>query len=133
MASVYMSEDMNDTRLRLCRPTYQWPESEAKFVKMVTSSNNGRVITTSRQMYLRSYTFSRKEERSVKDKTFKCLGSLKQRLVCATQTHVSSNLKVVRFRIEFLMITFSRAKDASRAAFFSVFHPLLSCASNKVN
>ncbi|KAF7805526.1 uncharacterized protein G2W53_037687 [Senna tora] len=137
MASVCLSNAGDDTRRLTYVELHRWPESEAEFVKRV-SYNKGsipgsptRVVDSisCRQVYLRSYTFSRKEE-GVKDKTLKCLGKLKQRVVvCATNV---SNLNLKdRFRIELFMLT--RAKNASCAAFFSVFHRLLSCSSNKVD
>ncbi|CAL9197114.1 unnamed protein product, partial [Musa hybrid cultivar] len=86
---------------------YKWPESDAEFVKSVTRGGgdgggggggrvDDRVGSTSfdgrrrwsagptvvdsyscRQIYLRSYTFSRKE--SVPEKTLRCLGRVKER------------------------------------------------------
>ncbi|KAI3423619.1 uncharacterized protein J3R85_010813 [Psidium guajava] len=61
-----------------------------------------------RQMYLRSYTFSRKE--SVPERTKKCLGRVKKR--------VSRGKLVVQ-----------RAKEVSYSAFLAIFHRLLSCAA----
>ncbi|KAK4255005.1 hypothetical protein QN277_008068 [Acacia crassicarpa] len=112
------------------RPTYvdlhKWPESEAEFVKMVTSGK-GRDSTSSpakgfdsiscRQMYLRSYTFSRKEE-GVKDKTIKYMR------LCAKNV---TKLKGRVVRIDFSML--KRVNHVSCAAFFSVFHRFLSCSS----
>ncbi|XP_028775849.1 uncharacterized protein LOC114732679 [Neltuma alba] len=123
MTSVCMS---NTVLLR--RPTYanlhKWPESEAEFVKTVMSSGKGRDTSSPTgggfddsiswgQMYLRSYTFSRKEE-GVKDKTIKYLRA------CAKNV---TNLKG-RVRIDLNML-----KNVSYGAFFSVFHRLLSCSS----
>ncbi|RRT77299.1 hypothetical protein B296_00005872 [Ensete ventricosum] len=84
---------------------YKWPESDAEFVKSVTrgggdGGGGGRVDDrvgstrfdgrrrwstaptvvdsySCRQIYLRSYTFSRKE--SVPEKTLRCLGRVKER------------------------------------------------------
>lgn len=81
---------------------YKWPESDAEFVKSVSRGRTGggdchklwgvpprrchhqyqqpRVVDSysCRQMYLRSYTFSRKE--SVPERTRKCLGKVKERV-----------------------------------------------------
>ncbi|ONK62376.1 uncharacterized protein A4U43_C07F3240 [Asparagus officinalis] len=65
---------------------YKWPESDAEFVKSVIRDRNPRKLGPSprvvdsyscRQMYLRSYTFSKKE--SVNEKTAKCFGRVKER------------------------------------------------------
>ncbi|CAL5207163.1 unnamed protein product [Lathyrus oleraceus] len=62
---------------------YKWPESDAEFVKSV-SLNGGhghpRVVDSisCRQMYLKSYTFSRKE--TVPEKTQKCFGRVKEKV-----------------------------------------------------
>ncbi|KAG1371631.1 hypothetical protein COCNU_16G007250 [Cocos nucifera] len=80
---------------------YKWPESDAEFVKSVAGrsregsdlSHNGsvdggrkwgpspRVVDSysCRQMYLRSYTFSKKE--SFPEKTQRCLGRVKEKAV----------------------------------------------------
>ncbi|KAJ7980920.1 Protein unc-80 like [Quillaja saponaria] len=73
------------------RPTYvnlyKWPESDAEFVKMVSSNTSKGLHSLARpqvvdsiscrQMYLRSYKFSRRKE-GVTEKTMKCLGRVKQ-------------------------------------------------------
>ncbi|KAG6681588.1 hypothetical protein I3842_13G101100 [Carya illinoinensis] len=69
---------------------YKWPESDAEFVKSVSSKENrgpgahahSRVVDSisCRQMYLRSYTFSRHKSR-IPEKTKKCLGRVLQRSV----------------------------------------------------
>ncbi|RDY03749.1 hypothetical protein CR513_12630, partial [Mucuna pruriens] len=66
MASVCISDCVNDARLPV-RPTfvnlYKWPESDVEFVKTVGSNAHRRGIDSvwCRQMYLRSYKFSRKK------------------------------------------------------------------------
>ncbi|XP_030546195.1 uncharacterized protein LOC115752242 [Rhodamnia argentea] len=61
-----------------------------------------------RQMYLRSYPFSRKE--SVPERTKKCLGRVKK--------GVARGKLVVQ-----------RAKEVSCSAFLAIFHRLLSCTA----
>jgi len=66
---------------------YKWPESDAEFVRSVIIGEKNqmkwgprpRVVDSysCRQMYLRSYTFSKKE--SVPEKTRKCFGKVKER------------------------------------------------------
>ncbi|KAM6593460.1 hypothetical protein CsatA_001163 [Cannabis sativa] len=97
MTSVCISNCVNDARdpcvpVRL-RATYvnlyKWPESDAEFVRSVSSLRgcrpgshvrygHPRVVDSisCRQMYLRSYTFSRKE--TVPEKTQKCFGRVKK-------------------------------------------------------
>ncbi|MQL93696.1 hypothetical protein Taro_026344 [Colocasia esculenta] len=77
---------------------YRWPESDAEFVKSVSSGEQRRrtqrqyqyqyrshahpMVVDSyscRQMYLRSYTFSKKE--TVPERTRKCLGRVKEKVV----------------------------------------------------
>ncbi|XP_031489110.1 uncharacterized protein LOC116256771 [Nymphaea colorata] len=86
-----------ETRAPL-RPTYlnvyRWPESDVEFVKTVAekgTGSNGSICSSGRrreyqrvvdsyscrQMYLRSYTFSRKE--TVPEKTRKFVGKLKMK------------------------------------------------------
>ncbi|CAN6442413.1 unnamed protein product [Victoria cruziana] len=80
------------------RPTYvnlyRWPESDVEFVRMLAEKGTGgsdsigssgrrreyqRVVDSysCRQMYLRSYTFSRKE--TVPEKTRKFVGKVKKK------------------------------------------------------
>ncbi|XP_038981072.1 uncharacterized protein LOC120110327 [Phoenix dactylifera] len=90
---------------------YKWPESDAEFVKWVagrrregsehshTGSADGRrkwgpsprVVDSysCRQMYLRSYTFSKKE--SFPEKTQRCLGKVKERAVVCPFLHQRSD------------------------------------------
>lgn len=139
MASTCTSNSGKDTRFPFRRPTYVnrhgWLESEAEFMKTVSSNEDYRVTGSPtrvvdsrwcREMYLRSYTFSRKEE-GVKDKTLKCLGRFKQRVVSCARNNGSyfkgKNIRV-RVRVDFFM-----PKNASCVAFFSVFHRFLSRSS----
>ncbi|GAU34684.1 hypothetical protein TSUD_29250 [Trifolium subterraneum] len=97
MSSVCISNCVNDTRDPRVpvRATYvnlyKWPESDAEFVKSVSLNGkrgsshvyghgHPRVVDSisCRQMYLRSYTFSRKE--TVPEKTQKCFGRVKEKV-----------------------------------------------------
>ncbi|XP_063950037.1 uncharacterized protein LOC108222519 [Daucus carota subsp. sativus] len=94
MSSVCISNCVDDTRVPV-RATYvnlyKWPESDAEFVKTVKTSRGDqgrrhphlphpRVVdsVSCRQMYLRSYTFSRKE--SVPEMTKKCFAKVRDRV-----------------------------------------------------
>ncbi|ERN12261.1 hypothetical protein AMTRI_Chr08g205320 [Amborella trichopoda] len=109
------------------RPTYvnlyKWPESDAEFVRSMASGKlqqQQRVVDSysCRQMYLRSYTFCRKE--SVQQKTKKCFGRVKSRVVCRRQRK--------RRRSEKKTMT-EKITSISCAAFFSIFHRLLACTA----
>ncbi|RDX81828.1 hypothetical protein CR513_37443, partial [Mucuna pruriens] len=91
MSSVCISNcvhDARDPRVPV-RATYmnlyKWPESDAEFVRSVSRRGShvcgqARVVDSisCRQMYLRSYKFSRKE--TVPEKTQKCFGRVKDRV-----------------------------------------------------
>ncbi|CAK9166709.1 unnamed protein product [Ilex paraguariensis] len=143
MASVCISNSVNDARAPV-RATYvniyKWPESDAAFVRSVSSNSRlqggggGRGHPTvvdsisCRQLYLRSYTFSRKE--SVPEKTKKCLERIKKTVVASRRRrkpHDSGGgggggggKKCVVSR---------RAKQVSCAALASIFRRLLSCTT----
>uniref|UniRef100_A0A7C8ZWC6 Uncharacterized protein n=1 Tax=Opuntia streptacantha TaxID=393608 RepID=A0A7C8ZWC6_OPUST len=90
MSSVCISNCVEDTRIPgRVRATYvnlyKWPESDAEFVRSVSFRGPGqprpKVVESisCRQMYLRSYTFTRKE--SVNERTKKCIGRVKERVL----------------------------------------------------
>ncbi|KAL0460271.1 UNVERIFIED_CONTAM: hypothetical protein Slati_0654300 [Sesamum latifolium] len=65
---------------------HKWPESDAEFIKSMTSGNLGkgdahpcRVMEwfACRQLYLRSYVFSREEDSAA----VKCFGTVKDKVV----------------------------------------------------
>ncbi|KAH7667727.1 hypothetical protein IHE45_12G078000 [Dioscorea alata] len=70
---------------------YKWPDSDFEFVRSVTGkpshggrrrwSESPRVVDSysCRQMYLRSYTFSKKE--TINEKTRKCLAKVKVKMM----------------------------------------------------
>ncbi|XP_052173698.1 uncharacterized protein LOC127789008 [Diospyros lotus] len=96
MTSVCVSKCVHDARVPV-RATYanlyKWPESDAEFVMMravgrgCAAEGNGagwhpppRVVDSisCRQLYLRSYTFSRKE--TVPERTKQCLDRVRERM-----------------------------------------------------
>ncbi|GAB2235702.1 hypothetical protein Drorol1_Dr00026140 [Drosera rotundifolia] len=90
MSSVCISSCVNDTIVPYrVRATYvnlhRWPESEAEFVRSMNSSSIGQTrqpkvvdSISCREVYLRSYKFTREE--SIQEKTVKCLGSVKEKI-----------------------------------------------------
>lgn len=123
MASVCISNCVKYDCLPL-RPTYlnlyKWPESDVEFVKMKSNNSGGPHVVPrgvdcfySRQIYLRSYKFSRKKE-GVTEKTLKCLSRIKESVVGAIN---KSNIKnKVKGKVTY-------------AASLSIFHGLLSCSA----
>ncbi|GAV64987.1 hypothetical protein CFOL_v3_08502 [Cephalotus follicularis] len=140
MTSVCISKCVNDTRdpRMPVRATYvnlyKWPESDAEFVKSVTANvrrgmhalGHPRVVDSisCRQMFLRSYTFSRQE--TVPEKTSKCFGRVKDK--------VSSNdgrkRKETKGSSKRRFLVVRKVKEISRSALFRIFHRLLSCAAS---
>lgn len=125
MASVCISNCVNNKTIPI-RPTfanlYKWPESEVEFVKTINSDKyrvKDEVDSLScRQMYLRSYKFSRKK--SVTWKTIKCFSSIKESVVCGSNNRLKNNIKIIE-----------RVKYVTRVA-VSIIHRLLS-RSDKVH
>ncbi|KAL6011186.1 hypothetical protein ACLOJK_001630 [Asimina triloba] len=123
---------------------YKWPESDAEFVKSVaraaaaaSTAGSGRsqhhrlphprVVDSysCRQMYLRSYTFSRKE--TVQERTTKCFGRVRERVVPQEKEKRNGGgggggrRKVGRIR---------RVGEITCAGLCSIFHRLLSCTTS---
>ncbi|KAK8563646.1 hypothetical protein V6N13_006116 [Hibiscus sabdariffa] len=146
MSSVCISScltDARDPRVPF-RATYvnlyKWPESDAEFVRSRSSratvhGGYARVVdgVSCRQMYLRSYRFSRRE--SVAEKTVKCFGRVKERMgahgrrwkksmqmrrVRRRKCLVWRKIKVALFRFFHRLLSFSANADVvhQRAAFF---------------
>lgn len=150
---------------------YKWPESDAEFVKSVTSGRRGKVLDGSakgidldgrrkwstaepavvdgfscRQIYLRSYTFSRKE--TVPEKTLRCLGRAKERAVAfpflqPKSEHIASGVtgdssskrqikttKKTRKKKKKACVTASKLREVSYATLYFVFRRLLSCTAS---
>ncbi|CAI9770530.1 unnamed protein product [Fraxinus pennsylvanica] len=152
MASTCISNCINDARVPV-RATYvnlyKWPESDAEFVRSVSSNThrNGpsggasaygrpRVVDSisCRQLYLRSYTFSREEDHKDDEKTIKCLGRGKEK-----QTMDNKRKRKSRGRGgdrgsrsdggRRKCKGFRRVKAVSCAALVSIFRRLLSCTT----
>ncbi|RZB63014.1 hypothetical protein D0Y65_039937 [Glycine soja] len=84
----------------------KWPESEVvdRF--------------SCRQMYLRSYKFSREKKVGVTEKTLKCFDKLKEKVVCVrNKLNLKNKYKVLM-----------RATDVTYAA-FSIFQSFLPCSA----
>lgn len=130
---------------------YQWPESDAEFVKSTAGSDDGegqfhflhpppppppRVVdsVSCRQLYLRSaYTFSRKE--SLPERTKKCFERVKERVatVAATrkfQSPGSRRSRSRRGRRRRRIVMVKRVKEFSCEALRSIFQRLLSCTAS---
>ncbi|KAL9239257.1 hypothetical protein vseg_013597 [Gypsophila vaccaria] len=121
MNSVCVSSCVEDARVPTrVRATYtnlyKWPESDAEFVRSVSFKGPGhprpRVVESisCRQLYLRSYTFTRKE--SVNEKTKKCFGRVKERVVKRRKTKTKE------------------VKEVSCAAIKAFFRKLLLCSAS---
>lgn len=154
MASTCISNCVNDARAPV-RATYvnlyKWPESDAEFIRSVSSKNNGhgqhghgrgrgrdrdsapKVVDSisCRQLYLRSYTFSREDQENVSDEkktNVKCYGKRKRKLPRRNNgggdggggRRRSTRRKCKGFR---------KAKELSCAALASIFRRLLSCTT----
>ncbi|XP_027363018.1 uncharacterized protein LOC113870767 [Abrus precatorius] len=135
MTSVCISNCVNDARDPRVpvRATYvnlyKWPESDAEFVRSVSSNRrkgshvygHPRVVDSIsfRQMYLRSYKFSRKE--TVPEKTQKCFGRVKEKMAHRGRSQGSRRRKCLVWR---------KMREISCAALFRIFHRFLSCGAS---
>lgn len=138
MASVCISNCINDTRDPRVpvRATYvnlyKWPESDAEFVRSVSSNSNRekgssqiyghpRVVDSisCRGLYLRSYTFSREEEKEPQ-KTQKCFGKVKGN-GNKTKPEAKKKKKCLIWR---------KAKEISCSAVFRIFQRFLACSAS---
>ncbi|KAG9453812.1 hypothetical protein H6P81_006716 [Aristolochia fimbriata] len=143
MSSGCISGCVDDVRARApVRVTYvnlhRWPESDAEFVKSVVYGEKGasgrtgpRVVDSysCRQMYLRSYTFSREE--TVPEKTRKCFGRVKQRVSIKKKNKGGSGGSSTTGKgAKKKCFAMRKMKEVSCSAFFSVFSRLLSCTTS---
>ncbi|OIT34993.1 PREDICTED: uncharacterized protein LOC109243951 [Nicotiana attenuata] len=150
MASACISTCVNDIARAPVRATYinlyKWPESDAEFIKSVSKRMN-HVNTTDgsinhqpkpkvvdsiscRQLYLRSYTFSREE--NVNEKTvLNCYGRVKDgvRRKKKARNIAGSNSSGGRRSSRRKRKGFRKAKEISCAALASIFRRLLSCTT----
>lgn len=130
MSSVCISNSVSDTRAPLNATyvnLYNWPESDTEFVKTVGVRGSERqprprVVdsVSCRQLYLKSYTFSRKE--SMPERTKKCLGRVKERVLACRRGE-----KLSRGDRKYAAI--KRVKESSFAAMIALFQKLLSCTA----
>ncbi|KAJ4781338.1 hypothetical protein LUZ62_065595 [Rhynchospora pubera] len=146
---------------------YKWPESDAEFVRSLAvkkvhpheghhqldthySRNEKRkhgpnpVVVDSyscRQIYLRSYTFSKKE--TVPEKTVKCLGRVRDKMAlfpflqqsdenfdCRSSKSVSSKRLKKRKKKKKGCVTAKNVRDATCNVVWLIFHRLLKCAAS---
>lgn len=148
MSSVCISNCINDARDPRVpvRATYvnlyKWPESDAEFLKSVSSNRNRtgsgghiagppRVVDSisCRQIYLRSYKFSRKE--SMPEKTQKCFGRVKEKMNSTNYNSNGNGKKVVKSKgRRKKCLVLRKVKEFSCAALFSIFQRFLSCAAS---
>ncbi|XP_057727352.1 uncharacterized protein LOC130943478 [Arachis stenosperma] len=131
MASVITTNCVDEETSVPIRPLtfvnlHKWPESDVEFVKRVNSFNNGEERRVNsrlwcRQMYLRSYKFSR-EKKGVTHKAIKRLRTLKESVVRATNNAAPST--------NFIKPNYYKVLITAYAAFFSTLHKLMSCFSS---
>jgi len=135
MSSVCISNCVNDARdprvpVRATYTNlYKWPESDAEFVRSVSLNgrkgsshvSGPRVVdsVSCRQLYLRSYTFSREEE-----KTQKCFGRVKEKV-----DH-DGKKKRNQGRRRNKCLVLSKMKEISCSTLFRIFHKFLSCGTS---
>ncbi|XP_041023057.1 uncharacterized protein LOC121264076 [Juglans microcarpa x Juglans regia] len=135
MSSVCISNCVNDARDPRVpvRATYvnlyKWPESDAEFVRSFSSAEGRRGMhghprvvdsISCRQMYLRSYKFSRKE--TVPEKTQKCFGKLREKM--------SPGKKRKTQGLKRKCLVWRKVRELSCAALFRIFHRFLSCSAS---
>ncbi|XP_031113987.1 uncharacterized protein LOC116017519 [Ipomoea triloba] len=143
MTSVCISNCVKDARVPV-RATYvnlyKWPESDAEFIRSMsagagTGVPHPRVVDSisCRQLYLRSYTFSREE--SKKEETVKCYGrgrdgvgekgTRRRRKSRGRESGSDDGDRRRRKKCAGL----GRVKEVSSAVVVSVFRRLLSCTT----
>lgn len=144
MTSVCISNCVKDARHDARIPVratyvnlYKWPESDAEFVRSVsfraaqTATSGGaaamhqppRVVDSisCRQMYLRSYPFSKEEDH------------VAEKMRCFGKRHVERSgegRECSRRRKRRCISEFKRMKEVSFGALFRIFHKLLSCSAS---
>ncbi|KAI9085838.1 hypothetical protein K1719_032252 [Acacia pycnantha] len=129
MNSVGRSNWMNEVGegVPMMRATYvnlyKWPESDAEFIKNVSSNNrNGNPISVDkiscRQMFLMSYKFSRKQ--SIAQKTHLCFQRVKRNLC-----YVKRKRRMVQFRRRKCLVW----RKLKAISFFKLLRRLFSCSA----
>ncbi|KAI3461502.1 hypothetical protein Pfo_018165 [Paulownia fortunei] len=143
MASICISSCVDDARVPV-RATYvnlyKWPESDFEFVRSMSSKTrkdgqnsmygHPRVVDSfsCRQLYLRSYTFSREEDYT-EEKTIKCLGRSREKAVDNDSRKRKSSGGRGGDGGQRKCAGLRRAKTVSCSAFTSIFRRLLSCTT----
>ncbi|XP_073015684.1 uncharacterized protein [Primulina eburnea] len=132
MSKICISSCVEDARSPV-RATYvnlyKWPESDVEFMESAAVHGRARLHSrvvdsiSCRQMYLRSYTFSKKE--TPLEKTLKCLGKVRE-MVATVRERKWRTLRMREFRLRVVM---KEVKDFSAAAFRAIFRRLLSCTT----
>ncbi|XP_020583098.1 uncharacterized protein LOC110026486 [Phalaenopsis equestris] len=116
---------------------YKWAQSDAEYVRSVINTSpfpNNRATMepshrlvdsySSRQMYLRSYTFSKKE--TMPEKTIKCFGKVKEKAEDFPFIYHRRKDKGGSFRNFIKFRGFNKGKKGC-SVFCSIFRRLLSC------
>ncbi|XP_074556029.1 uncharacterized protein LOC141811860 [Curcuma longa] len=148
-----MSSGCKSSMPAAARPTfvnlYKWPESDAEFVKSMTEGRRGKSSTaitdqshvtrssskwspsppvvdsfSCRQMYLRSYPFS-KEEKAAAGKTRQCFEKVKEKATSLFSTKDKKKKNELRFVSDRKMI-----KDFPYSSLFSIFYRFLFCSTS---
>ncbi|KAL7169989.1 hypothetical protein ACSBR2_034942 [Camellia fascicularis] len=142
MTSVCISTCVNDARVP-SKATYmnldKWQESDAESVKTAAGGGEGRhhrpTVVESiscRQLYMKSYTFSRKE--TVPERTKKCLDRVGERVVArGGERRRRRKRKAVRGqgrKRSVVVVVVRRVKELSCAALCAIFHKLLYCTAS---
>ncbi|KAI3706759.1 hypothetical protein L6452_24711 [Arctium lappa] len=136
MRSVCIPNCVDDARIPI-RATYhnlyKRSESDVEFMNTTVRRSNmhccgqPRVVNniSCRQLYLRSYTFSKKE--TVSERTRKCLKRVKENAV-ARRWRKRKGVQVGRGKRRCLVVL-RKVKAVSRTAVSAVFQRLLSCTT----
>lgn len=147
MASTCISSCVEDARVPV-RATYvnlyKWPESDFEFVRSMSSKSSGdrkdgrssvyghpRVVDSfsCRQMYLRSYTFSREEDYA-DEKPVKCLGRSRAKAADGhSKRRKSGGDGGRKKRAGSKKKKKKKSKSVSCSALASIFRRLLSCTT----
>ncbi|CAH8269818.1 unnamed protein product [Arabidopsis lyrata] len=150
MNSVCISSCINDAHdprvpVRPVRASYvnlyKWPESDAEFVRSVRRGGGvpaARVVDSisCRQMYLRSYTFSREDDESKSEKVTtqtSCLGRVKETASFRRKSKEENGIIVEstkpRRRGERRRVSRKKKQEQACSVMFRFFRRLLSCAA----
>lgn len=112
---------------------YKWPGSDAEFVKSAAAHGGARLQSrvvdsiSCRQMYLRSYTFSRKE--TVPERIMKCLVKVRERVVAGRKEKGAEVRRKRKKHLRRRVVGMGRFKEFSCATVYAVFRRLLFCTT----